>query len=369
MTAHQFSRNDPASDPAAAARGGAGPKPRKLLAQLRAALRVRHYSPRTEEAYVAWTRRFVLFHDRQHPATLGLAAVRTFLTDLAVTRRVSASTQSQALAALLFLYREVLGTPLPGVLDGDGGGVVRAKRPRRLPTVLTRAEVRAVLEALAAGAPGTAPYALVARLLYGAGLRLLEALRLRVKDVELERRELLVRGGKGGKDRVTLLPASAVAPLRAQLAAARVVHGRDLTEGGGRVALPGALARKLPGAGRSWGWQWVFPATSRYRDPATGEPRRHHLHETAVQRAVRDAARRADLTKRVTCHTFRHSFATHLLAAGYDIRTVQELLGHKDVRTTMIYTHVLNRDGRGVVSPADLLAPGGGPDVGVFRPS
>jgi integrase len=340
------------------------------LARVRGAARVRHYSPRTEEAYVWWVRRFVHFHDGRHPADLGVPAVEAFLSDLATARRVSASTQNQALAALLFLYGAVLGMPLPRL-----GNVVRAQRPRRLPTVLTRAEAHAVLAALGApdrarpaaagagtGAPerppavpaDAPPYALVATLLYGAGLRLMEALRLRVKDVDLGRGELLVRDGKGGKDRVTVLPAVAADPHTAHLARVRALHARDLARGGGRVALPGALGRKYPNAAGEWGWQWVFPATSRYRDPATGARVRHHLHESAVQRAVRDAALRAGLAKRVTCHTFRHSFATHLLEAGYDIRTVQELLGHTDVRTTMIYTHVLNRGGRGVVSPADL---------------
>ncbi len=338
------------------------PRPPRLLARLRAAARVRHYSPRTEQAYVWWVRRFVAYHDGRHPEALGAPAVEAFVTHLATARRVSASTQNQALAALLFLYGPVLGMPLPRL-----GAVVRAQRPRRLPTVLTRAEVHAVLRTL--GAPDRArtapaghptgpaagpPYALVATLLYGAGLRLTEALHLRAKDLDLGRRELLVRDGKGGKDRVTVLPAVAAAPLTAHLARVRALHARDRARGGGRVALPGALGRKYPNAAGEWGWQWVFPATSRYRDPATGDRVRHHLHESAVQRAVRDAALRAGLAKRVTCHTFRHSFATHLLEAGDDIRTVQELLGHTDVRTTMIYTHVLNRGGRGGVSPADL---------------
>ncbi|HEY0778995.1 MAG TPA: integron integrase [Gemmatirosa sp.] len=333
----------------------------RLLARVRAAARVRHYSRRTEDAYVGWVRRFVRHAGDRHPATLGAPAVERFLAHLATERGVSASTQNQALAALLFLYGAVLEAPLPRL-----GEVPRAKRPRHLPAVLTRAEVQMVLGALrdsttadhtsdAEAAPG-APYALVGLLLYGGGLRLLEALTLRVKDIDLARGELLVRHGKGGKDRVTVLPAAAADPLGRHLARVRALHARDLAGGGGAVVLPGALARKLPGAARDWAWQWVFPATSRYRDPATGEPRRHHLHATAVQHAVRVAALRAGVAKRVTCHTFRHSFATHLLEAGYDIRAVQELLGHTDVRTTMIYTHVLNRGGRGVVSPADLPA-------------
>lgn len=325
----------------------------RLLARVRAAAAVRHYSPRTGDAYAWWVRRFVRFHGGRHPAALGAPGVEAFLSDLATTHRVSASTQNQALAALLFLYGPVLGLPLPRL-----GEVTRAKRPRRLPTVLTRAEVQAVLAVLAERSPpGAPPYGLVGTLLYGAGLRLMEALRLRVKDVDAARGELLVRAGKGGKDRVTVLPEVAATPLAAHLARVRTLHARDLAGGGGRVALPGALGRKYPNAAGEWGWQWVFPATSRYVEPTTGAPTRHHVHESAVQRAVRDAAVRAGLAKRVTCHTFRHSFATHLLEAGYDIRTVQELLGHTDVRTTMIYTHVLNRGGRGVVSPADLPLP------------
>jgi integron integrase len=327
---------------------GTAGAPERLLPRLRRALRTRHYSRRTEEAYTAWVRRYVHFHGLRHPNTLGPADVDAFLSDLAVHRQVSASTQAQALAALLFLYREVLASPL-----ADVSGVARAKRPRRLPTVLTRAETRAVLDALTAGASSHAPYPLVAALLYGAGLRVLEALQLRVQDVDLERGELLIRGGKGDKDRRTVLPIACRERLHAQLERVRTLHARDLTAGV-RMALPTALDRKLPTAARDWRWWWVFPATSRYRDPTTGELRRHHLHETAVQRAVRDAAVRSGVAKRVTCHTFRHSFATHLLEAGYDIRTVQELLGHTDVRTTMIYTHVLNRGGRGIVSPLDL---------------
>ena len=323
----------------------------RLLTALRAAVRVRHYSPRTGEAYVGWVRRFVHHNGDRHPAALDVAAVEAFLSDLATHHGVSASTQNQARAALLFLYRVVLEAPLPG-LDG----VTRAKRPPRLPTVLTRDDVDRVLAALGAA---RAPYQLVGQLLYGAGLRLMEGLELRVKDLDLARGELLVRAGKGGKDRVTVLPAVAGGALVGHLARVRAVHARDLADGGGRVATPGALARKMPAAAASWPWQWVFPATSRYRDPATGAWRRHHMHETAVQRAVRDAAVRAGIPRRITCHTFRHSFATHLLEAGYDIRTVQELLGHRDVRTTMIYTHVLNRGGRGVISPIDLPVRGG----------
>jgi integron integrase len=325
-------------DPAAAARAT------RLLPRLAAALRVRHYSERTVEAYLAWVRRYVRFHGLRHPQELGAADVGAFLSHLAQELHVSASTQNQAHAALLFLYRDVLDVPLAPVET-----LVHAKRPRRLPVVLTRAEVRLVVAELRGA------HALVALLLYGAGLRLMEALTLRVKDVDLERREIVVREGKGRKDRVTVLPSAALAPLTAHLDAVRRLHARDRAEGAGCVVLPGALARKMPEAARSWAWQWIFPAARSYRDHVTGERRRHHLHPTVLQRLVPDAARRAGLAKRVTCHTFRHSFATHLLEDGYDIRTVQELLGHTDVRTTMIYTHVLNRGGRGVRSPADGL--------------
>ncbi|HEX5830471.1 MAG TPA: integron integrase [Gemmatimonadaceae bacterium] len=319
----------------------------KLLVQVRHALRTRHYSPRTEEAYVGWVRRFVVFHGRRHPRELGMEEVRRFLTALAVEGEVAASTQNQALGALTFLYRDVLGTPL-----GPVEGVLRAKRPIRLPVVLTRTEVRQVLACL----DGT--HRMVATLLYGAGLRLLEAVQLRVKDADLEQRQLRVCGGKGAKDRATVLPDAIVPMLREHLAMVRAQHERDLAGGRGAVALPNALAAKLPGAAREWAWQWIFPAT-RHTSAATGTTRatdvRHHLHETAVQRAVRLAVLRSGITKRATCHTFRHSFATHLLEDGYDIRTVQALLGHSDVRTTMIYTHVLGRGALGVRSPADRL--------------
>ena len=334
--------------------GDAGSSRPRLLAQLRMAVRVRHYSARTEEAYVHWVRRFVRASGMRHPVELGEAAVGRFLTQLAVADGVSASTQNQALSALLFLYREVLHAPL-GMVEG----VARAKRPKRLPTVLTRAEVRAVLDRMALPARGERAAWLVASLLYGSGLRLSEALSLRVKDVDFERGELLVRGGKGNKDRVTVLPRSIQPSLRAHLDRVSRLHERDVAAGEGRVALPGALDRKLPGASVEWGWQWVFPAARRYRDEVRGEWRRHHLDPSGVQRAVTVAAQSARssglLAKRVSCHTFRHSFATHLIEGGYDIRTVQELLGHRDVRTTMIYTHVLNAGGRGVRSPADLL--------------
>lgn len=316
----------------------------KLVTQVRQALRVRHYSPRTEEAYVGWIRRFVRFHGLRHPAELGEEDVGRFLTCLAEEDRVSASTQTQAASALIFLYRKVLGQEL-GWIDN----VVRAKAPRRLPVVLTRDEVRAVLQRLE-GAKW-----LVVMLLYGSGLRLLECLQLRIKDLDLTRGEILVRRGKGGKDRITVLPAEVKCPLANHLEAVKAQHQRDLARGAGHVDLPHALARKYPGASREWAWQYVFPASRLRTDSATRRRYRHHLHETAVQRAVKQAVRQAGIAKRATCHTFRHSFATHLLENGYDIRTVQELLGHRDVSTTMIYTHVLNRGRLGVRSPADAL--------------
>jgi integron integrase len=313
-----------------------------LLEAVRLELRTRHYSRRTEQAYVGWIRRYVLHYRGRHPRELDEPEVRAYLAHLAVDRNVSASTQSQALAAIQFLYRDVLRRPL-----GFVTGIPRAKRRERLPVVLTRSEVRALIEQLS-GAKR-----LMGLLLYGAGLRLNECLSLRVKDIDFEMRQIVVRGGKGDKDRVTMLPASVEAGLRSQLELVRSLHARDLAAGGGAVELPGALARKLPEAARDWGWQWVFPASSRYRDTESGRMRRHHAHESVLQRAVHEAGIRALLTKRATCHGLRHSFATHLLEDGYDIRTVQELLGHKDVSTTMIYTHVLNRGGRGVRSPAD----------------
>ncbi len=316
----------------------------KLLDRVRGAIQVRHYSRRTAEAYVGWIKRFILFHGKRHPADMGEAEVTAFLSSLAVGRRVSASTQNQALSAILFLYQRVLQKELDW-LDQ----VVRAKPPPRLPVVLTRDEVRAVLSELA-GAPR-----LVGTLLYGSGLRLLECLRLRIKDVDFGRNEIVVRGGKGDRDRRTMLPASPKADLAGHLEAVKLRHRSDLVHGAGWVELPGALARKYPNAGCDWAWQWVFPATRLYVDRATGQRRRHHLHETVIQRAVKCAVLRARIPKAATCHSFRHSFATHLLEDGHDIRTVQELLGHRDVSTTMVYTHVLNRGGRGVLSPADRL--------------
>jgi integron integrase len=319
------------------------PKPR-LLDRVRQALRARHMSRRTEEAYVAWIRRFIFFHDKRHPAEMGAAEVTKFLTSLAVDGQVAASTQNQALSALLFLYRDVLEMELPW-LDG----IVRARRPERLPVVLSRDEVRALFQRL----DGVSR--LMASLLYGAGLRVLECCRLRVQDIDFATNQIVVRGGKGDKDRVTMLPGIAKAGLLEHLEDVRAQHRHDLVAGAGWVELPTALMRKYPNAGREWVWQWVFPATRLYRDRLTGQRRRHHLHESVLQRAVKTAARHAGLGKHASPHTLRHSFATHLLEDGHDIRTVQELLGHRDVTTTMIYTHVLNRGPAAVRSPADRM--------------
>jgi integron integrase len=317
-------------------------KPR-LLDQVRHALRLGHYSRRTEDSYVAWIRRFILFHGKQHPELLGATEVQAYLTHLAVTDHVSASTQNQALSALLFLYRQVLGLEL-----GELPSVVRARRPERLPVVLTRSEVRAVLGQLSGAAW------IAVGLLCGAGLRLSECLGLRVKDLDFERLQIFVRRGKGGKDRAVPLPALVAAPLKAHLETVRRTHARDLRAGIG-AGMPDAIHRKYPRASMEWPWQFVFPAGRVCRNARWGGPCRFHLHESAIQRDVARAVRQAGLAKRASCHTFRHSFATHLLEDGYDIRTVQELLGHADVSTTMVYTHVLNRGALGVRSPADRL--------------
>ncbi len=315
-----------------------------LLERVRREARLRRLSLRTESAYLGWIRRFIFYFDRRHPRELGVDEISIYLTDLAVDHAVSPSTQNQALAAILFLYREVLRVDLGAIPD-----VVRATRPKKLPTVLSRQEMRLLLAELEGQA------ALVATLLYGGGLRLLEALRLRIQDVDFDRWEIVVREGKGAKDRRTMLPQSIAPALRAHIGRTKSLHRQDLQSGQGRVWLPNALDRKLPNAAAEWGLQWIFPAAKFSVDPRSGSTRRHHVAPEKVQRAVTAAARKAKLTKRVSCHTLRHSFATHLLEAGYDIRTVQELLGHSQVSTTMIYTHVLNRGGLGVRSPLDLV--------------
>ena len=319
-------------------------RPQRLLDRVRGEIRALHYSLRTEQTYVQWIRRFILFHDKRHPHDMGAQEVGEFLTHLATERSVAASTQNQAKSALLFLYGRVLKVDLPWLDE-----VVSSRTHKKLPVVLTSPEVRLLLHELS-GVTG-----LVAMVLYGTGMRLMEGLRLRVKDVEFERREIIVRDGKGGKDRVTVLPENLLLPLRDQLAQAKSLHDADLRDGFGSVWLPNALAVKYPSAARSWGWQWVFPSPTRSTDPRTGEIRRHHVYEQSVQRAVALAAKRAGIIKPCSPHVLRHSFATHLLQAGYDIRTVQELLGHSDVKTTMIYTHVLNRGGRGIRSPLDQI--------------
>lgn len=327
----------------------------KLLTRIRRALRTRHYSRRTEQAYVAWVVRFVRFHGTRPPEDLAEREVEAFLAHLA-GEGLAAATQNQAVAALTFLYRDVLRRPIARP------AFVHAKEPGRIPVVLTPDEVRRVLQRL------RDPARLVVTLLYGSGLRLREALRLRVKDVDFGRTEIVIRDAKGGRARVTMLPESVRGPLAAHLRRWRERHAADVTRGGGYVSLPGAFGRKAPYAARDWSWQWVFPSRRTLRDPATGRRAREHMVSSSVQRAVRRATDAAALGKRVTCHTFRHSFATHLLEAGYDIRTVQELLGHKDVRTTMIYTHVLNRGGLGVRSPADFaLSDGQVPVSGRIR--
>ncbi len=318
-------------------------KPR-LLERVRSMIRLKHYSKRTEKAYIGWIKRFIQFHDLKHPSSLAGKEVTEFLSYLAVDRKVSASTQNQALAAILFLYRDVLSVDLPW-LDK----VVRAKPKMNLPVVLSRSEVRLLLAHL------EGIYHLMATLLYGSGLRLLECCRLRIKDVDFERNQLTIRCGKGGKDRFALFPQGAKDSLARQVRQVRRQHSEDLSRGAGWVILEEGLRRKLPNAGHSFAWQWVFPGTRVHKERETGYGWRHHLHESALQRAVKQAARDAKIPKRVTCHVLRHSFATHLLEEGYDIRTIQDLLGHKDVRTTMKYTHVLERGPLGVRSPLDRL--------------
>jgi integron integrase len=332
---------DQPSSSASVPPGGSQPK---LLDRVRHAIRVRHYSRRTEEAYVHWIRRYIVFQRKTHPSEMGAAEISTFLTWLAVERHVSASTQNHALSALLFLHRDVLGMEVGAI-----GQVPRARTPERLPVVLSREEVGALLKQL------TGTERLFVMLLYGTGLRLEECLDLRVKDLDFDRHQIIVRQGKGQKDRVTMLPVAARETLTGHVADVRRLHEADLARGFGRVALPFALDRKFPSAPTEWRWQFVFPATRICRDPRFGPPSRYHLHESVIQKAVAHAARSAGITKRVSPHVFRHSFATALLEDGYDIRTVQELLGHRDVRTTMIYLHVMDRGALGVKSPMDRL--------------
>jgi len=328
-----------------------GARPVRLLDRVRHALRVKHYSYRTEQAYVYWIRHFILYSDKRHPDTMGEKDVAAFLTHLAVDRKVSASTQNQALNALLFLYRQVLGRELQWL-----EGVQRAKKPTRLPVVLSRQEAGDVLGRL------RGKYWLMASLLYGSGLRLTECVSLRIQDVDFDYSQITVRHGKGGKDRVVPLPQVLTGPLRQQIEEAKRVHASDLADGFGEVSLPYALARKYPSASRSLGWQYVFPAAHRARDPQSGLVKRHHIDDSVLQRAIRDAVRAAGIHKPASCHSLRHSFATHLLEAGYDIRTIQELLGHRDVKTTMVYTHVLGKGGGAVQSPMDRLGPCSGVD-------
>lgn len=313
-----------------------------FLEQVRRTIRVRHYSIRTEKTYVEWVKRFILFHNKRHPRDMAETEVAEFLSWLAVERNVAASTQNLALNALVFTYKNVIGKPLGDIVD-----TVRAKRPKRLPVVLTREEVGRLFRHL------DGSYWLPTSLLYGSGLRLMECLRLRTKDLDFDHRAITVRSGKGGKDRVVTLPAPCIVPLQRQLETARNLHDKDLRDGFGAVWLPHALARKYPKAPTSWAWQYVFPAGRRSVDPRSGVTRRHHLDDSCLQRAVKIAVRKAGIDKPASCHTLRHSFATHLIERGMDIRTVQEQLGHKDVRTTQIYTHVLERGGHAVLSPLD----------------
>ena len=316
--------------------------PPKLLDQVRNALRTHHYAIRTEEAYSDWIKRYILFHDKRHPNDMGHAEIEAFLTHLAVEKNVAPSTQNQARSALLFLYRYVLHKEIE-----DPHPIAEANRPLRLPTVLTKDEVQQIFQQL------SGLHQLLAKLLYGSGMRVLECLRLRVKDLDFAQSQILVREGKGDKDRLTMLPLSLHRPLQVHLEQVKLLHEEDLGKGYGAVYLPYALAEKYPNAAREWLWQYIFPADKLSLDPRSGERRRHHYYEGNLQRAVRQAALSASLIKHATPHTFRHSFATHLLEAGYDIRTVQELLGHADVKTTQIYTHVLNRGPRAVRSPLD----------------
>jgi integron integrase len=316
--------------------------PKKLLDRVRDSMRLKHYSLHTEKTYIQWIKRFILFHRKRHPKEMGTAEIEQFLTHLAVNRNVAASTQNLALNAIVYLYHQILDINI-----GELENVVRAKRPQRLPVVFTRDEVKTIMAHMKGN------HWLMAQLLYGSGLRLMECVRLRVKDIDFAYQQIVVRDGKGQKDRVTILPSSVIPALQAQMEKVRRIHEQDLSKGYGTVYLPYALARKYPKAPMALGWQYVFPAAKPSLDPRSGRKQRHHLGGQSLQRAVKRAVKAADIAKPGSCHSMRHSFATHLLEDGYDIRTVQELLGHKDVSTTMIYTHVLNRGGRGVISPAD----------------
>jgi len=326
----------PAQDPSSS------PKGKKLLDQLRDAIRAKHYSYRTEQTYVDWCKRYILYHHKRHPAEMGVPEIQAFIIYLANDQNVAASTQNQALSAILFLYRNILLRDIEFPTD-----VLRAKKPERLPTVLAKAEVLLVIGKM------SGPPKLMVQLLFGSGLRLMECLRLRIKDIDFSNRQIIVRDGKGENDRSVPLPGSILLALQLHIQKVEALHQQDLREGYGEVHLPYALERKYPNANRELGWQYVFPASQRSIDPKTGKTMRHHLHESVLQRAIKDAARLAKINKSVSPHTFRHSFATHLLENGYDIRTVQELLGHKDVKTTMIYTHVLQRGALAVKSPLD----------------
>jgi integron integrase len=319
------------------------PKGKKLLDQYRDKIRLKQYSPRTEKTYIEWVRAYILFHNKRHPKEMGVPEIEQFITHLVADKKFSGSSQNQALSAILFLYRHVLEIGL----DETALYHLRPQKSKTVPVVLSKAEAKLVISKL------TGVYQIIAQILYGSGLRIMEALRLRIKDIDFENRQIVVRDGKGGDDRVTMLPESVIQPLRDHLKQVKLTHEKDLREGFGSVYLPNALARKYPNAHKEWVWQYVFPASTRYKEAQTNITRRHHLHETAVQKAIKQAALLAKIDKRVTPHTFRHSFATHLLQSNYDIRTIQELLGHKDVKTTMIYTHVLQRGANAVKSPLD----------------
>jgi len=323
--------------------GASSPKGKKLLDLLRDQIRIKQYSPRTEKTYIHWVREYILFHNKRHPREMGIPEINQFITHLVIERKASASTQNQAVSAILFLYRYILNIQLQGeILD-----FIRPKKGKRVPTVLSRQEAKAIIAQM------TGPYKLMVQIMYGGGLRLMECLRLRVKDIDFENHSIIVYDGKGGDDRITMLPESIIKPLKEQIQYVNALHKKDLNDGYGAVSMPFALDKKFPTANKELIWQFLFPASTTYTDPETGKTSRHHIHETALQRSIREAASAIKLQKRVTPHTFRHSFATHLLQAGYDIRTVQELLGHKDVKTTMIYTHVLQRGGLAVQSPLD----------------